>query len=188
MNPYMRTITSVLTICLFLLFACSEEPKTPVVLADEIVSAYQQHTSLSYDIAYRQKYFSGIDDTVKISAKIDLVREESDSVFGGHVWISADTIERYYDTEYTYYILHNKQSVTRYPKGEEFVITGNTVGEAIRIYFLNPDRLVTGVEDTASHSSWITSRAIKPSPRPPLNCAQSSVGKARRQIAYNKPL
>ena len=117
-------------------------------LANQILKKYEGYQSLSYDIEYKIKYFSQVDDTTKVSAKIDLIRQKSDTIFGGYVWIKADSIERYYDTKNTYLINHKNDTITRYPQNKPYVITGNTIGEAVKMYFLKPERLIKGASDS----------------------------------------
>jgi thiol-disulfide isomerase/thioredoxin len=66
-------------------------------------------------------------------------------VFGGYVWIKQDSIERYYNTKFIYYIDHTDKSIIKYDKEKSYIISGNTIGEAIKIYFLNSKRLIKGV-------------------------------------------
>ncbi len=130
---------------------CSQDKITPPQLAKKILETYESHSSISYDIKYKIKYFSGVDDTTKVNARIDLIRIPEDSIFGGHVWISStDSVERYYDTEYTYFISHPQKSITRYPKDKPYSIKGNSASETIRVYFLKPSRLVRGTEDSTN--------------------------------------
>lgn len=141
--------TKILFLLTFLiLICCKEKELTPLVLANQIVNKYENQKSLSYEIDYKIKYFSEIGDTTKVSAKIDLIRQSNDSIFGGYVWIKSDSIERYYNTQNTYFIDHRNQSITKYQKEDYFVITGNTLGEAMNVYFLKPERLVYGASDT----------------------------------------
>lgn len=134
-------------IALIFLVGCTNEP-TSLELATKIEQKYSKHQSISYDIGYQIKFFSNTTDTNKVSAHIDLIRQKEDSVFGGYVWIEADSITRYYDGNFSYYIEHNQKKITRYPKDKPFIITGNIIGEAIRVYFLKPNRLASGVEDS----------------------------------------
>lgn len=134
-------------------FSCKEHKIVPLDLATKILNKYDKHESLTYDIDYKIKYFSQIDDTTKISARVDLIRHDKDSIFGGYVWIKSDTIEKYYDTRNTYLIDHRKKSIIRYPKEKHFFITGNTVGEVIKMYFLKPDRLIKGANDSTNSIS-----------------------------------
>lgn len=141
----------ILFLMLFLItFGCSEKEVAPIDLANSIVETYNNHSSLSYNIDYRIKYFSSVKDTNKVSARIDLIRVPEDSIFGGYVWIKSDSTERYYDTNFLYFIDHRDQSITRYPKDKPYIITGNTIGEAINVYFFNPNRLVNGATDTTN--------------------------------------
>lgn len=139
-----------LFIIILIIQGCSESSLSPNQLANKIVKTYEAHTSLSYDINYQIKYFNQIEDTTKVFAQIDLIKAPEDTIFGGHVWISSDSIDRYYDTNFLYLIQHKKKTITRYPKNKSFAITGNTVGEAIRMYFFAPQRLITGLSDSTN--------------------------------------
>ena len=146
----MKIMKSNILIPLILLFfiSCKEKKVRPMELANQILKKYEGHQSLSYDIDYKIKYFSQVDDTTKVSVKIDLIRQKSDTIFGGYVWIKADSIDRYYDTKNTYLINHKNDTITRYPQDKPFVITGNTIGDAVRMYFLKPERLINGASDS----------------------------------------
>ena len=133
---------------ILIMTSCSEEKVKPLDLANQIVNKYESKKSLSYDINYRIKFYSQIGDTTQVSAKIDLIRQKSDTIFGGYIWIKSDSIEKYYDTRNTYFINHRNQSITKYPKEKPFVITGNIIEEVIRMYYLNPERLINGATDT----------------------------------------
>jgi thiol-disulfide isomerase/thioredoxin len=134
----------------FSLTACQEKEASPMDLAKDMEATFESKSSMSYDIDYRIKYFSSLDDTTKVSAKIDLIRVPGDSVLGGYVWIHMDSTDRYYDTQHLYFIDHKTKSITRYTKEQPYIITGNTIGEAIRVYYLNPERLTKGVSDTTN--------------------------------------
>jgi len=146
----MKNMKSNIFIPVILLFfiSCKEKKVQPMELANQILKKYEGYQSLSYDIEYKIKYFSQVDDTTKVSAKIDLIRQKSDTIFGGYVWIKADSIERYYDTKNTYLINHKNDTITRYPQNKPYVITGNTIGEAVKMYFLKPERLIKGASDS----------------------------------------
>ena len=128
--------------------ACAQKTPTPSEFANTVVEEYNQHSSISYDVDYQIKFFSQADDTNKVSAKIELIKVPKDSVLGGIVWIEADSSARYYDLEHSYYIIHPKKKIIRYAKDKPFIITGNIIGEAIRTYFLDPNRLINGVNDS----------------------------------------
>ena len=137
-----------LFLIILIITSCNEENVKPLDLANQIVAKFESKNSLSYDINYRIKFFNQLDDTTKVSANIDLIRQNNDTIFGGYVWIKSDSMARYYDTRNTYFINHRNQSITKYPKEKPFAITGNTLNETIRIYFLKPRRLINGVTDS----------------------------------------
>jgi len=144
----MTKITFIAFTFILLFSSCHKQEYQPLELANEIKNTYEQKTSLSYDIDYQIKFFSEPEDTNKVSAQIDLIRAPQDSIFGGYVWIDMDSIERYYDLKNTYLIFHKEKKVTRYKKSESWAITGGIVGEAIRMYFLKPNRLTKGAKDS----------------------------------------
>jgi thiol-disulfide isomerase/thioredoxin len=139
-------ITTVIAVCFST--SCSTDPPTADQLSADLVAAYELRTSLSYDIDYGIKFFSDTKDTTKATVSVDLIRVAGDTVFGGYVWIKEDSIDRYYNTEHLYFINHTNRSVTRYPADISYPITGNFVGEVIKVYFLKPERLVEGAQDS----------------------------------------
>ena len=144
----MTKITFFALALLFLFSSCQEKEYEPLELANQIKETYEQHSALSYDIDYQIKFFSEPEDTNKVSAQIDLIRASQDTIFGGYVWIDMDSIERYYDLENSYIIYHKEKQVTRFKQEESWAITGGIVGEAIRMYFLKPNRLINGAKDS----------------------------------------
>jgi len=144
-NHYLKPV---LTISCLLILGCSEKEITPIQLAQDIVSSYENKNSISYDIDYRIKFFSETSDTNKVISRIDLIRAPSDSIFGGYIWIKSDSIERYYNTQFLYLINHNKKEITRFPKEKPYALSGNIINEAARIYFLDPKRLIEGISDS----------------------------------------
>ncbi len=128
--------------------ACNNTQITPSSLAKDVVNVYGKHASMSYDIDYKIKYFSQTTDTATVFAQIDLVRNQEDTILGGHIYIHGDSIDRYYDTKNLYYIEHNKKSITKYPGDKPYPITGNIIREAVRVYFLKPERLIKDSDDS----------------------------------------
>lgn len=138
-------------IILFTLWAClscEQQKSTPVHLVNSYIETVQDYSSISYDIDYQIKPYQFLEDTFKYSAKIDLIRLPQDDILGGYVWISSDSIDRYYDTKAFYVINHNSKSITKYPTDKSSSITGAFIGEARRIYFLDSGLLLKGVSDT----------------------------------------
>lgn len=142
-------INSLTTTVMFILaIGCSQKMPEPIELANSIGKEYEKHSSITYDIDYQIKFFSETTDTNKVKAKIDLIRQEEDSVFGGYVWIEEDSTARYYDGDFGYYIDHRLKKVKRFPKDKPYMIKGNIRSEAIRVYFLNPGRFMNGAKDS----------------------------------------
>lgn len=136
-----------------LLWACGQRTPDAQTIAHRFVDRSLAHDASSYDIHYRMKYFSD-DDTLDIHARVDLVRATSDSIFGGALWIHQDSTDRYYDREYLYFINHAQKHITRYAAhdGQDFIITGNTVGDVINTSFLDPQRLYSLLSDSTTVS------------------------------------
>lgn len=145
----MRTILLYLFLTfIYVLGACENKIKTPLDLASTFFETYNSKSSLSYDIDYQISHFSDLDDTIKVTAKVDLIRMPEDTIFGGYIWLEFDSFVRYYDTEFLYLISHSNKSITRFPKEKTYVISGNTAGDAINVYFLKPKKIVNGVKNT----------------------------------------
>jgi len=132
-------------ICFLTIFSCHKKKLTPIELAEAINKSYLNHATLSSEITYQIKRFNSIKDTSKISVKVDLIRIPEDTILGGYVWISTDSIDRYYDTKYTYWISHQEKSITQFTptKQNTFPFKGD-FKEAINVYFLKPERLLDG--------------------------------------------
>lgn len=118
--------------------------------AHQFIESYQRHRSISYDIDYQIKFFSQTADTTKLRAAVQLIRQDSDSIFGAYIWITADSITRYYNTEAFYLINHVTHTITQYPKDKASPLTGNIVGDVYPTYFINPDRILRAIEDTTT--------------------------------------
>ena len=146
----MTKITFFALTIILLFSSCQEKQFEPLELANQIKDTYEKRTALSYDIDYQIKFFSEPEDTNKVSAHIDLIRMPQDTILGGYIWIESDSTARYYDLNNSYYILHKEKKVTRYKKDEPWVITGNIIGDATKMYFLKPNRLIKGTADTTN--------------------------------------
>ncbi|MBN3036260.1 MAG: TlpA family protein disulfide reductase [Bacteroidales bacterium] len=123
---------------------------------DEIVlkaqQVYEKHTSMSYDIDYRIKYFSDY-DTVRVGAQCILIRDDTDTLFGGIIWfMTSDSIEKYYDLTNIYSINHHEMRITEYRAHDDqsWALTGNTAGSVYRIDFLDPGRLQEKTNDSSN--------------------------------------
>lgn len=134
-----------------LMLSCGNGHMTPEKLAEDLSTAYQSKTALSYDIDYRIKYFKDLDDTTRTLASADLVKIEGDTVFGGAVWIGDEYYDRYYNGKNSYYIYHYEKEITRYPVEKPIIFTGSHYGEMIRIYFLKPERLINSINNPTNN-------------------------------------
>lgn len=112
--------------------------------AEEILrrveSMLLEHSSISYDIIFRQKYFSG-DDTIRVDARCELIRAQEDTAFGGALWYrTADSLEIFYDYRTIYAFYRSQGEVVTFDpaKGETFVVNGNIAGNVIETGFLSP--------------------------------------------------
>lgn len=141
-----RLLTLFLISNLFII-GCKEKNVTPIELANQFIEKYEQHSSVSYDIDYQIKFF-GQTDTNKVRAKVDLIRETSDSIFGRYIWIAEDSVSTYYNTKALYYIDQRREKIIKYPKNKTTQITGTLIDATHRIYFLNPNKLANGVNDS----------------------------------------
>lgn len=150
MKYSIQKIVSIFLIANLVLIGCKEKTVTPIELANQFVEEYEQYTSASYDIDYQIKYFNQIEDTTKIKAKVDLIRETNDSVFGGYIWITADSVSTYYNTEALYSINHTINKIIKYPKKKTSPLTGTILSDTYNTYFLKPTRLISGIQDPAT--------------------------------------
>lgn len=146
----MKSTTFFLLFSGLLLLGCQEQTPSPIELAEKIVASYETRSSVSYQVDYQIKFFSNLEDTSKVSAKVDLIRAAEDTVLGGFIWIDSDSLELFYDTTHLYVIQHKEKSITRFPKEKPYFITGNIKGDVISVYFLDPYRLIRGVSDTTN--------------------------------------
>ena len=143
-----KAITMIFFGALFLL-GCKNNPVTSIELANQFNEENNQHSSVSYDIDYQIKFFNQIQDTTIVNAKVDLIRETNDSIFGGHIWVTADSVSTYYNREALYSINHATHKIIKFPKEKTSPLTGTIIGDVYKTYFLKPERLQRGVTDSA---------------------------------------
>lgn len=151
MNPKQKLI-ALFFIGSLITISCNKETMTPIKLANQLLEVYEQHSSISYDIDYQIKFFSQTQDTTKVKAKVDLIRETNDSIFGGYIWIDVDvdSVSRYYNTEAVYVIYYAMKKITKFPKKKTSPISGHIIDATHRTYFLKPERLIKGINDPAT--------------------------------------
>lgn len=127
-----------------------EVPPTPESVLRRAAEEMSRHTSISYDLDYRQKYFSG-DDTLQRHARVELVRHEEDSIAGGYVWYGtpADSFQTFYDLRTIYMVDRSKGSVTTFKahQGEDFALRHNAY---VKVGFFSPMTLTTIIDSTSS--------------------------------------
>ncbi|MEJ7627418.1 MAG: TlpA disulfide reductase family protein [Ferruginibacter sp.] len=120
-----------------------------ITLLEEVLNKYTSHSSISYKVNYRIKYFDS-EDTIKILTKCLLVKNSHDSVFSGLVWYERhDSITntiKYYDLRNVYVIDRNKKKITKFSNGQIFPII-SAEGEVIKNYFLNTGALKKQLSD-----------------------------------------
>lgn len=135
-----------------LLSSCKKENLTPEIELNKVISNINNKTSISYDLTYRIKYFD-YPDTTSTSAKTIIVKEKSDSLFGGYIWYSRkDSISdyiKYYNLNSFYVINNNRKEVIRYDieKPIPYGFTNNFDGRLLKTYFLQDSGLKTLIQD-----------------------------------------
>ncbi len=137
---------SIISFLLLCIIGCNNTT-TSHDLVNNIIQTAQVHSSISYDINYQIKTYNSIEDTIKLSAKIDLIRIPTDDIMGGYVWISSDSTEQYYNTEAFYFIDHKGEYIIKYPVDKT---AGQFIEEARKIYFLQPEKLLKAINDTTN--------------------------------------
>ncbi len=126
---------------------------TPEAFAQRFADRMTAAGSVHYTIDYGIKFFSDT-DTTRIFGECFMVRDTTDSLFGGQLWIEADSLVRYYDTRHAYFINHRDSSIMRFfpHDGQDWVITGNTDGDLIETYFFNPQGVAKLLNDSGAVS------------------------------------
>jgi thiol-disulfide isomerase/thioredoxin len=135
---------------ILLIAACNKEKESALSVLEKVKKNYDSHSSLSYKILYRQKYFSG-NDTAVVRASCKLLRVPSDTLFEGRIWFSTeDSVEKYYDLKTIFVAEHSNKKITTYKAHDQqdFAITGNTTGSVIRVNFTNTEHMISDVKDS----------------------------------------
>lgn len=151
-------IKIVLILVISVLFTnCQKEKKTPENKLNELISKLNGKSSISYDLDYRIKYFD-YPDTTNIYAKTIIIKEKSDSLFGGYIWYSRkDSISdyiKYYDLNSFYIVNNNNKEVIRYnpKKSIPYGFTNNFDGKLLKTYFLQDSSLKKLIQDSIYNS------------------------------------
>jgi thiol-disulfide isomerase/thioredoxin len=148
-----------------LIWSCKKENTTPEKELNKIISIINSKTSISYDLDYRIKYFD-YPDTTSISAKAIIIKEKSDSLFGGYIWYSRkDSINdyiKYYDLNSFYIVNNYKKEVIRYDpkKPIPYGFTNNFDGKLLKTYFLQDSSLKKLIQDSIYKSNVIAENGL----------------------------
>jgi thiol-disulfide isomerase/thioredoxin len=148
-----------------LFWSCKKENTTPEKELNKVNSIINSKTSISYDLDYRIKYFD-YPDTTNISAKTIIIKEKSDSLFGGHIWYSRkDSINdyiKYYDLTSFYIVNNYKKEVIRYDpkKPIPYGFTNNFDGKLLKTYFLQDSSLKKLIQDSIYKSNIIAENGL----------------------------
>ena len=118
-----------------------------------LIFNFSENTSISYSLDYKMKYFD-YPDTINTKSSEIIIREKSDSLFGGYIWHhrkdSTTDYIKYYDLT-SFYIIDNKtKKVTRFNPKEPILygFTGNFDGDLLNTYFLKYNGLYKFIEDS----------------------------------------
>lgn len=149
MNRGLATLSIFPLLVLLALPTDPEVPPTPESVLRRAAEEMSRHESISYDVDFRLKLFSG-DDTLHSRASVELVRHEADSIAGGYVWYGtpADSFQTFYDLRTIYAVDHSKGSVTTFKahEGERFALRG----DYFKVGFFSPMKLTTIIDSTSS--------------------------------------
>lgn len=132
---------------------CQQETKTPEDQLEKVISDFNEKSSISYNLNYRIKYFD-YPDTTSISSKTIIIKEKSDSLFGGYIWFSRkDSINdyiKYYDLNSFYIVNNHRKEVIRYNPGKPipYGFTNNFDGKLLNTYFLQDSALKKFLQDS----------------------------------------
>ena len=154
----MRVKIALILVIPILFSNCQNKSEMPKVELEKLISDLNQKSSISYDLDYKIKYFD-FTDTTSISAKTIIIKEKSDSLFGGYIWYSRkDSIKdyiKYYDLN-SFYIINNKhKEVIRYnpKKPIPYGFTNNFDGKLLKTYFLQDSSLKKLIQDSIYKST-----------------------------------
>lgn len=154
----MRQFLTTFTTAILLLAGCSDKQETAQTVLTKVKDNYYKHSSIVYNINYKQKFFDG-DDTLQQNGTCKLVRETTDTLFGEYIcFLTSDSIERYYDLTNIYFIDHSKKQITEYKAHENQtdVITRNTAGSIIKTNFIYTDKLLSDFKDTTAKTTLLS--------------------------------
>ncbi|PQJ75003.1 TlpA family protein disulfide reductase [Polaribacter gangjinensis] len=137
----------------FLISNCKKENLSLENNLRNLIFNFSENTSISYSLDYKMKYFD-YPDTINTKSSEIIIREKSDSLFGGYIWHhrkdSTTDYIKYYDLT-SFYIIDNKtKKVTRFNPKEPipYGFTGNFDGDLLNTYFLKYNGLYKFIEDS----------------------------------------
>jgi len=145
------------------LAACQPSYDDPGQLVSEFASRMKAHQSVSYHIAYAAKFFSE-EDTLLYPVDVRLIRDDTDSIFGGMVDYEVNSTDgvfrNVYDLDTIYHFVPAEGQITTFRPhlGEAWIVTGNAAGSSIETLFLNPEILVRRVNDKNNSVSLTTGK------------------------------
>lgn len=127
--------------------SCSKNEKYPSEFLEKTSNFLTKKSSITYDIDYGIKFFD-YDDTSKVKTTVTIIRDDTDSVFGGSFYYtikdSSRHISKYYDLKKLHVINHNLGEITTYEtvKGQTWPISGTMDGQVLNTYFTKPKNLI----------------------------------------------
>src|SRR6185312_11059100 len=145
----MKKATIIIIFPILFVFCRPARPSTAMSALECLLKKNAAHTSISYKVNFRMKYFSS-KDTSRYLGYCKLVKNDKDTLFHGYVWYSLPTwhLIYYYGGDYLYLIRDSLKNITSFsdPENKYGWIQGNTSGHLINTVFLdtlfNPKRAI----------------------------------------------
>lgn len=139
----------------FLLAACilnsctPSKKQTPKSVLASLLAKNAKHTSISYHVKFRMKWFNG-KDTTPIQADCKLIKDKKDTLFRGYVWFNTKHYNciKYFDLDSIYNFDDSLKTKTSYKKTEYWHITGNSTSFVINTFFLDTSIIHNALIDT----------------------------------------
>ena len=98
---------------------------------------------VGYEAVYKIKFFGNADTSI-FRSNVSLLKNKSDTIFGGSFWFSINNTEyKFYDFHKIYDVSKNERKVTVYDpyKGERSIISGSAASGVIGQFFFKPAKL-----------------------------------------------
>lgn len=151
--------------------SCTIKDTDPRGAIVNILMKYKSSQSISYDLNFYQQFFSG--DSIRLKAKVDLIKNTQDSIVGGKLWYKVENptkYDKYYDLNSAFDIDHSSNTITSYKihEDQEFILIGNTDSYLKNIYFFNGQE--TLIEEITNNS---------------INCSITSLNKNLKVVSLN---